>query len=131
MEAVDTLVLTQEVIKNVAFKYGHEATMYPKPFADHPANGAHTHLSIHSPYQKDCFLAGLLNRLPALCAFTMPILVSIILSICYPLLGVSTSFGDVLTASVLKAYLLGECIDFKEYADSQICSGVLHPSPNS
>lgn len=27
MEAVDTLVLTQEVIKNVALKYGHEATM--------------------------------------------------------------------------------------------------------
>ncbi len=52
MEAVDTLVLTQEVIKNVAFKYGHEATMYPKPFADHPANGAHTHsdTTFHSIY---------------------------------------------------------------------------------
>jgi len=84
MEAVDTLVLTQEVIKNVAFKYGHEATMYPKPFADHPANGAHTHLSIHPPYRGDGFLAGLLNRLPALCAFTMPTLVSIILSISQP-----------------------------------------------
>lgn len=95
MEAVDTLILTQEVIKNVAFKYGHEATMYPKPFADHPANGAHTHLSIHPPYQENGFLAGLLNRLPALCAFTMPTLVSRFLSISYPFLRVSISLGLV------------------------------------
>ena len=72
MEAIDTLVLTHEVIKNVAFKYGHEATVYPKPFADHPANGAHTHFSIHPPHLEDSFLAGLLGRLPMLCAFTMP-----------------------------------------------------------
>ena len=72
MEAIDTLILTHEVIKNVAFKHGHEATMYPKPFADHPANGAHTHLSIHPPHLEEHFLAGLLDRLPMLCAFTMP-----------------------------------------------------------
>jgi len=114
MEAVDTLIFAQEVIKNVAFKYGHEATMYPKPFADQPANGAHIHLSIHPPYQEDGFLAGLLNRLPALCAFTMPALVSKILSISYFFPGSSTSFGEVLTASTFKAYFLGQSIGFKE-----------------
>ena len=72
MEAVDTLILTHEVIKNVAFKYGHEATMYPKPFADHPANGAHTHISIRPHHAEAHFLAGLLQRLPVLCAITMP-----------------------------------------------------------
>jgi len=102
MEAVDTLILTQEVIKNVAFKYGHEATMYPKPFADHPANGAHTHLSIHPPHQEDGFLAGLLKRLPALCAFTMPTPVGKLSSIFQPFMGVFTSFEHVSTASALK-----------------------------
>lgn len=72
MEAIDTLILAYEVIKNVAFQHGHEATMYPKPFAEHPANGAHTHLSIHPPQLEDHFLAGILDRLPMLCAFTMP-----------------------------------------------------------
>lgn len=71
MEAIDTLMLTYEVIKNVAFRHGHEATMYPKPFAEHPANGAHTHLSMHLSDKEETFLAGLLTYLPSLCVFTM------------------------------------------------------------
>ncbi|MCJ1256158.1 hypothetical protein MMC24_003978 [Lignoscripta atroalba] len=72
MDAIDTLILTHEIIKNVLAKHGHQATMYPKPFLDHPSNGAHTHLSICPPHMEEEFLAGLLHRLPSLCAFTMP-----------------------------------------------------------
>ncbi len=72
IEAIDTLVLTHETIKNVLARHGHQATMYPKPFADHPGNGAHTHISIEPTHMEREFLAGLLHRLPNLCAFTLP-----------------------------------------------------------
>lgn len=73
MQAVDSLIATHEAIKNVLAKYGHRATMYPKPFVDYPANGAHTHISIHPADMEDHFLAGLLGRLRALCAFGLPV----------------------------------------------------------
>lgn len=62
MEAIDTLILAHEVIQNVAFEYNHGATMYPKPFAEHPANVAHTHLSIHPPQLEDHFWQAYLIR---------------------------------------------------------------------
>lgn len=73
MEAVDSLILCHEAIKNVLAKHGYQATMYPKPFAEYGANGAHMHLSISPTDQEDHFLAGLLRRLPALCGITLPV----------------------------------------------------------
>ncbi|KAI9788244.1 MAG: hypothetical protein M1816_007010 [Peltula sp. TS41687] len=73
MEAVDSLVSAQETIKNVFAKHGYQATMYPKPFAELGANGSHMHLSISPTDLEDHFLAGLLRRLPALCAITFPV----------------------------------------------------------
>lgn len=73
MEAVDSLVSSQEVIKNVLAKHGHQATMYPKPFAELGANGSHMHLSISPADAEDQFLAGMLRRLPALCGIAMPV----------------------------------------------------------
>ena len=78
LQAVDALILTHETIKNVLARHGHRATMYPKPLDRLPSNGAHMHVSfVGSPApvgadKGDAFLAGLLRRIPALCAFTMP-----------------------------------------------------------
>lgn len=76
LQAVDVLILTHETIKNVFAQHGHGVTMYPKPFDNLPSNGAHTHISIvgrsAADEKSDAFLAGLLRRIPSLCAFTMP-----------------------------------------------------------
>lgn len=76
LQAVDVLILTHETIKNVFAQHGHGITMYPKPFDNLPSNGAHMHISIvgrsAADERSDAFLAGLLRRIPSLCAFTMP-----------------------------------------------------------
>lgn len=76
LQAVDVLILTHETIKNVFAQHGHGITMYPKPFDNLPSNGTHMHISIvgrsAADERSDAFLAGLLRRIPSLCAFTMP-----------------------------------------------------------
>ena len=80
MAAVDTLIQCQEIIRIVAGKYGFRACFLPRPFANGPTSGLHTHLSLlqgHLPGQssrvrESDFLAGILHRLPLLCGFGMP-----------------------------------------------------------
>ena len=74
MEAIDTLIFAKEAVRIIALKHGLRATMFPTPSEGSNFNGAHVHLSIDDPSQKksDCFLAGVLERLSEMCAFSMP-----------------------------------------------------------
>ncbi|ESZ89641.1 fluG protein [Sclerotinia borealis F-4128] len=76
IEAVDTLVYCKEAIQTISLKHGFNATFFPKPVLSpsHTAVGAHVHFSIDEVTQEvaDHFLAGILDNLPALCAFSMP-----------------------------------------------------------
>ena len=44
----------------------------PVPLNEKQSNGQHAHLSINPPTKQDAFLAGILGRLPALCAVSLP-----------------------------------------------------------
>ena len=76
LEAVDTLIQSQEIIRRIAINHGLRACFLPKPFRQYRATGLHAHLSLYSDaiagnkYQ-DSFLAGVLSRLPQICAFSM------------------------------------------------------------
>jgi glutamine synthetase len=82
LAAADTLIYTREIITNVAAKHGLHATFAPRPFMDSVGSSAHAHVSVHSPHSKkvanelstheSTFLAGLLDHLPAVAAFTLP-----------------------------------------------------------
>ncbi|KAF8841116.1 glutamine synthetase/guanido kinase [Paxillus ammoniavirescens] len=84
LEAADALVQTRETIFNIASKHGLRATLAPRLSLYNGASGAHTHISVHGAQRgksssefltplESCFLAGLLNHLPAVIAFTMPL----------------------------------------------------------
>jgi len=101
LEAADALVHTRETIVNMASKHGFRATFAPRLQLDNCGSAAHTHISVHpiNPEQpfglqalaaedsqvlsatsenvltplERIFLAGLLDHLPAACAFTLPI----------------------------------------------------------
>ncbi|KAI1617308.1 glutamine synthetase [Exophiala viscosa] len=78
VKAVDTLFKTKDVIRNVAKKHGLKATCYPRPFSFTCGSANHAHFSINGPgnivekYDAP-FLAGVLEHLPAILAFTLPI----------------------------------------------------------
>lgn len=77
LEAVDAWIYTRETIKTLFFKHNIIATLHPSPHAQHHGTGAHFHLSISASESTcDSFLAGILERLPALCAFALPLEVS-------------------------------------------------------
>jgi glutamine synthetase len=90
LEAVDAFYTSRDIIKGVALACGYHATFVPKPFPKSDPSGLHLHLSAHystSTLLQDedkrieapmarMFLAGILNRLPALCAISMPSLQS-------------------------------------------------------
>jgi len=47
--------------------------MHPFPVGTHPGIGTHIHISIDGDEStRDSFLAGIMTRLPALCAFSLP-----------------------------------------------------------
>lgn len=71
MAAVDTLINVRDAIKNVCAKHDVLAVMHPKPFSSHPSSAAHTHFSLEPGTQEENFIAGILKRLPGLCAFSM------------------------------------------------------------
>ncbi|KAG0694778.1 hypothetical protein DFH29DRAFT_301610 [Suillus ampliporus] len=100
LEAADALVHTRETIANVASRHGLRATFAPRLNLDNCGSAAHAHISVHpvssgkpSGLQslsqlpandknqalnnltslEHNFLAGLLNHLPAACAFTLPL----------------------------------------------------------
>jgi len=71
--AIDTLIQARQVISQIAAQHGHRATLHPKPFTHGPGNAAHAHISLHPPDRAMAFfVGGVLEHLPALCAFSMP-----------------------------------------------------------
>lgn len=78
--AVDAFYASRDIIKRTAMTCHLIATFVPKPFPDSEPSGLHLHLSVHqasllkSPDLNitNMFLAGILSRLPALCAISMP-----------------------------------------------------------
>jgi glutamine synthetase len=85
--AADRRVLVLETIRGVAHRMGLETTMAPKPYLDQAGNGHHLHVSVYSleddtPALFDAsgalsgagsgFVAGILEHLPAVMAFTTP-----------------------------------------------------------
>lgn len=72
IEAVDELIQACDMIKTIVARHGYIATMMPKPVPSRPANGMHMHVSINPLRREEHFLAGILQRLPAICAFGMP-----------------------------------------------------------
>lgn len=71
MEAVDAYVSTSDALKNICARQKIHASMHPKILDSHLATGTHAHISLSPPDSEDSFIAGILNRLPALCAFSM------------------------------------------------------------
>ena len=85
--AADRRVLVLETIRGVAHRMGLETTMAPKPYLEEAGNGHHLHLSVYSLEDKtqalfdasgalsgpgSGFVAGLLEHLPSVMAFTAP-----------------------------------------------------------
>jgi len=85
LAAADRRVQVLETIRGVAHRMGLEVTMAPKPYLDQAGNGHHLHLSLYeddTPVLFDSsgalsdagsgFVAGILDHLPAVMAFTAP-----------------------------------------------------------
>lgn len=82
LDAADTLIFTREIITHVAAKHGLHATFAPRPFMNSAGSSAHTNISVHSSKSakvadelsthEAAFLAGVLDHLPAVAAFTLP-----------------------------------------------------------
>lgn len=74
LEAVDSLIYSQETIKTVCSNNGLQATMHPFPFDKLSRAGQHMHISLSrkDSATADAFLAGVLERMPSLFAFGTP-----------------------------------------------------------
>ncbi|EIW81762.1 glutamine synthetase guanido kinase [Coniophora puteana RWD-64-598 SS2] len=86
LEAADALIQTRQIIYNAASKHELRATFAPRVYSDNCGTACHAHLSVHKPGAtqpisstsphlnalESSFLAGLLNHLPAVTAFTLP-----------------------------------------------------------
>jgi glutamine synthetase len=85
LAAADGRVKVLEAIRGVAHRMGLQTTMAPKPYLDAAGNGHHMHVSLYEgedPVLFDAsgalsgpgkgFVAGLLEHLPAVMAFTAP-----------------------------------------------------------
>ena len=85
MTMADNVMTFKAVVKEVAISQGVHATFMPKPLAEHPGNGMHTHLSLFegednaffeagAEYQLSTtgrqFAAGLLHHAPEIAAVT-------------------------------------------------------------
>src|SRR5919202_4786934 len=85
LAAADRRVVVLETIRGVAHRMGLEVTMAPKPYLDQAGNGHHLHLSLYedeTPVLFEAsgalselgpgFVAGVLDHLSAVMAFTTP-----------------------------------------------------------
>lgn len=73
LEAVDELILVHDTLKSLFARHGLVATMFPRPMPSRfQSNGQHVHVSISSTGIEETFLAGILLRLPGLCALCLP-----------------------------------------------------------
>jgi glutamine synthetase len=85
LTTADNIMTFRTVIKEVAMEHGVYATFMPKPFAQHPGSGMHTHMSLFEgdtnafyeaggKYQLSktgrSFIAGLLHYAPEITAVT-------------------------------------------------------------
>lgn len=78
IKAIDTLYKARDIIRNVAKKHGLKATLYPRPYNFTCGSANHTHFSINGSERtveryQDPFLAGILEHLPSILAFTLPL----------------------------------------------------------
>jgi len=71
LAAVDTLIKARQTITHVAEKHGLRATLYPRPYPMAAGTASHAHISISPTTHEETFLAGLLEHLPAVAAFTL------------------------------------------------------------
>lgn len=58
LTSADNLMTFRTVVKEVALQQGIYATFMPKPFADHPGSGMHTHFSLFEGDHNAFFEAG-------------------------------------------------------------------------
>src|SRR5919112_109572 len=85
LAAADKRVMVLEAIRGVAYRMGLETTMAPKPYLEGAGNGHHLHVSLYEDddpvlfdasgalsSQGSGFVAGLLEHMPAVMAFTAP-----------------------------------------------------------
>src|ERR687898_628419 len=85
LAAADKRVMVLEAIRGVAYRMGFGTTMAPKPYLEGAGNGHHLHVSLYegdAPVLFDAsgalsspglgFVAGILEHLPAVMAFTAP-----------------------------------------------------------
>jgi glutamine synthetase len=85
LAAADKRVMVLEAIRGVAYRMGLRTTMAPKPYLEGAGNGHHLHVSLYEgddPVLFDTsgalsgpgsgFVAGMMEHLPAVMAFTAP-----------------------------------------------------------
>lgn len=70
LAAVDTLIAAREIICATAARFSMRATLVPKPYPNAVGSGCHVHISMTPPEQHEAFLAGILQHLQAITAFT-------------------------------------------------------------
>jgi glutamine synthetase len=81
VKAVDTLYKARSVIQNIAKSHGLKATVYPRPYNFTCGSACHAHISLNLPQSNpdllnkysSSFVAGLLEHLPSVLAFTLPL----------------------------------------------------------
>jgi glutamine synthetase len=88
VRAADEAVIVREVLREVAYRHGHEVSLAPIEDPNGVANGTHVHFSLWDASGAPCmydpngtlqmtasaeaFVAGILNALPALCGLSAP-----------------------------------------------------------
>lgn len=76
LASIDALMFLHEAIRTISMRHGLKATLSPLPTLDAAEHGAkigcHMHISLNPAARPDCFLAGILRKMPALCAIGMP-----------------------------------------------------------
>ncbi|KDN45690.1 hypothetical protein RSAG8_04774, partial [Rhizoctonia solani AG-8 WAC10335] len=88
LQAADALVATREIIYNITQKYGYRATLSPRLYSNQAGTACHAHISVQSsrsdtpsnhpdipslPSDLASLMAGLLENLVSVCAFTLPV----------------------------------------------------------
>ena len=81
VKAVDVLYKARSVICNIAKAHGLKATVYPRPYATTAGSANHAHMSLNPTdssstvpeSHSSSFLAGIMEHLPAITAFTLPV----------------------------------------------------------
>ena len=80
VKAVDILYKARSVICNIAKAHGLKATCYPRPYATAAGSANHAHISLNPigsstllESYSPSFLAGMMEHLPAILAFTLPL----------------------------------------------------------